>query len=75
METSKETRERPQHQQHQRHVAGDPKYHRLQTGAPHHMAMLPYELYAGFDLLTKESAVTSAPPPEDWTQSVSTAHV
>ncbi len=37
-ETSGETGERPQHQQHQRQVAGDPEDHRLQEQEhPHHV--------------------------------------
>ncbi len=59
-ETSGETGERPQHQQYQRYVAGNPDHHRLQKQEHPIMceAKLPDELdnfYSRFDLLNKES--------------------
>ncbi len=70
VETSWETRERPQHQQHQRHVAGDPDHYRLQKQeCSHHVCTL----YARFDFLNKDSAIKSISCPNDQPLSVSTA--
>ncbi len=72
------------HQQHQRNVISnvDSDHHRLQKQkcpAPIMCeTMLPDELntfYVRFDLLNKESALKSTPPPDDRPLSVSTADV
>ncbi len=72
-ETSGETGERLQYQQHQIHVAGDPEHHRLQNQeCP---IMCEAKFYFRFDLLNKESAVKSTPLPDDRPLSISAADV